>query len=718
MKIIDRIFEAFGYAKADRSFVMDTGPASGSSGYIIGRQMPANYQAYLKQYGDATWVYTCIYRIATKGAGIPLKLYRKTKSGEQLSYEEIHTHPLIDLLETVNPTIDGYDLREATIAFEELTGNAYWLLDMFVNGKPTEIWPLNPYRVRVIPDPKDYVAGYIYEYAPGKQVRFDKNAILHFKYFNPTDDYYGLSPLSAGRVAVETQRHGDLYNYNFFQNSAEPRGILSTAQPLSPEQRNRIGAAWKSMHGGVRNAHKTAIFEAGMEWKQTSITQKDMQFIDQKKMTREDILGVFGVPPALVGIFEYANYANSQEQRKIFWEDTMMPKLKKMENVINSFLIQPYDSNLVARFDMSVVEALKENEKLKSETDEVLTRSGIKTINEVRAERGMEDVAWGSTWNAPMNLLPITSPRPEPTAPGSEPEPAAEPEQEGTPGSAARKDGEPEPAATPPTTPEEPSKPIEPPVAAGEQDTPEGQEKAARTKLWQEFKAMAEDWENKYKPVLRKNFTELEREVIQNLRDTGLENFQRSVRMTQKENIKQKLDVIFWADAEARKQMVKDGKPYIAGSMSDQAKREIRRYRLPLDWSVENPEVRRALDEKIFKFGKQITLILEDTKEELRQTLKDAIAAGETISQVEGRIENVFDLARGYRTERIARTEIISATNEGSMRAYDLSGTVEKKVWISPRDSDVRPSHQIDGEAVDTEDAFSNGLQFPGDPSG
>jgi len=694
MKIIDRLMNAFGYAKAS-SRVYQIGTGYEGTGNL-GRSTPQNYRTYLQQYADVSWVYSCIYRIATKGAGVPLKLYRKKIKGDKIVYEEIMNHPLLTLLETANSLMGGFDLLEATFSYLELTGNSYWLLDSVTGGKPTEIYPLNPFRIKIVPHPREHIKEYKYDVGQGKIITLEKEFVIQFKYFNPTDDFYGLSPISAGRLAIDTQDFGDKYNRNFFVNSAEPKGALVVTGDLTDDQRKRTIAAWNSAHRGVSNVHKMMIEEGGMKWEQRGLSQKDMDFVNSKKMTREDILGVFGVPPSLVGVFEYANYANAREQRQIFWKDTMIPKLKKLENTINSFLVTLFDPNLVVEFDLSGVESLKEDEKIRAEINEILTRSGTRTINEVREELGLERVAWGDTWNAPMNLMPITSPKPEPTSPGER-------------GKAI------------PTGPE--LEAIAQYVAdkRAKTDDPGGdeekeREKVINDKIWQYFKLSTEAWERKFKPILRGEFTGQERETIRNLRDHGWGKLRTEILGTKKENVNQRIDVILFDEKEAGKAMRKSAKPIVKGSLADQAKKEIARLGLGIDFDVDNPEVVKWIDKKLFKFSDDVN---RATKESLRKQLKTAIDEGEGIKEVEKRIENVFDIARGSRTEKIARTEMVSASNNGTMSAYKQSGVVEKKSWISSRDGDVRDSHRMDSEdPVGLDEPFSNGLMFPGDPSG
>jgi SPP1 gp7 family putative phage head morphogenesis protein len=416
-----------------------------------------------------------------------------------------------------------------------------------------------------------------------------------------------------------------------------------------------------------------------------------MEFVNTKKLTREDILGVFGVPPSMVGVFEYANYANTKEQQKIFWQNTMMPKLSKMEAVINSFLVQPYDPNLICKFDYSGIEALHEDQKLKAEVDEILTRSGIKVINEVREDRKLTPVRWGDVWNAPMMLMPIMSPRPEA---GPEKPPQEEEEGKGTTHI--------KPQAVKTSEPDEISE--------------EDRAKAIRDKIWAYFKAGTEAWERKFKPILRDLFTGQEREAIRNLRDSDWKaNPLARILPKMDYTGKDRISVLLFSLKEANRIFRQSGKPIISGALEDKAKIEIDRLGLGIDFDVSNPAVQAWISDKTFKFANEVN---KETLSVLRDELREAISTGEGIKEAEKRIERVFDMARGYRTERIARTEIISAYNNGAMEAYEQSGVVEEKEWISSRDADVRPSHQIDGEQVGLGEQFSNGLEYPGDPAG
>lgn len=74
------------------------------------------------------------------------------------------------------------------------------------------------------------------------------------------------------------------------------------------------------------------------------------------------------------------------------------------------------------------------------------------------------------------------------------------------------------------------------------------------------------------------------------------------------------------------------------------------------------------------------------TRNALRREIRDAIRLGEGIPEVQSRVEKVFGWAKNYRAERIARTEMTRASNQGTLEGMRQSGIVEGKEWIAAAD--------------------------------
>ncbi len=655
-----------------------------------------NMADYLGKYADQAWVYACIRIIQSKAAGVPLRIYKK--QGDDFS--EIKEHPIQQLIESANPFMNGYDLLESTHGFIDLVGNAYWLLDMFIDGKPTEIYPISPQYIKIKADKEKGIVGYEFSITPGKvDETFLPEEILHFKTWNPLDEFYGLAPLSAARDSSDMMMYSDQYNKNFFMNGAEPGGFLTSDLPIDEDSKARIGKVWSKIHQGVRKSHKVAILDGGLKFQASTAKNNEMQFVELKKMTREDVLSVFQIPPIMLGI--EASYANAKEQRQIFWKDCIIPRLRKVESVLNERLGKHMDSSVVIRFDLSGVDELAEDADSRARADSVNVAAGIVTINEVRKIKNLPSVPWGDVWYAPFGLTPISSADSLPPAGGDSPAP-----------------NPPIPPAKPAASSDEPAKsksgdPENTPPS-GEVVTPVDEQVIRRDAVWVKYKGLTERLENRWAGPVRKLFNDQEREVVNNLRDSGWKGLVSQNKLDGMKRVKQSIDVVLFDRNNSHTEFRKTAHSLMTYTINAAAQDRIDDYELGIDFTLTNPAVTSWINSKAFKFSQKVN---ETTENALRDELTQAIANGETITEVEDRIARVFDIARGPRTAMIARTEVISASNEGSYAAYKQAN-VETLEWITARDNKVRDSHLIDGERTNLGVNFTNGLLYPGDPAG
>lgn len=97
----------------------------------------------------------------------------------------------------------------------------------------------------------------------------------------------------------------------------------------------------------------------------------------------------------------------------------------------------------------------------------------------------------------------------------------------------------------------------------------------------------------------------------------------------------------------------------------------------------------------------------ETTREALRQTLTEGVLAGESVDDLAVRVEDVFDAADTVRAERIARTEVVGASNWATRAAQKASGVVKKRAWVATRDGRARESHlDLDGKEAGIDEPF------------
>lgn len=106
---------------------------------------------------------------------------------------------------------------------------------------------------------------------------------------------------------------------------------------------------------------------------------------------------------------------------------------------------------------------------------------------------------------------------------------------------------------------------------------------------------------------------------------------------------------------------------------------------------------------------------------QMSSKLLQGILSGDSIPKIAQSLTDVIGNNMKAAT-RSARTMVTGAENVGRLDSYkelDEQGVIQKKVWIATPDERTRESHlEIDGEEVDIDEPFSNGLMYPADPDG
>lgn len=279
--------------------------------------------------------YRCVRLIAEAAASAPLKVGPDN-------------HPLARLLARPNPEQTGVELMEAFFGHLQVAGNAYLEAASIGADAPSELYVLRPDRMSVIPGADGWPVGW--EHRVGAQVRrFERDPInndapiLHLKLFNPSDDWYGLSPMEAAAFSIDIHNAGGAWNKALIDNAARPSGALiftgdGGADRLSEEQYRRLKQELEDMHLGAANAGRPLLLDGGLEWRPMSLSPADMDFTQARYSAARDIALAFGVPPMLLGIPGDNTYSNYREANLAFWRQTALPLAQKAARAIEGWI--------------------------------------------------------------------------------------------------------------------------------------------------------------------------------------------------------------------------------------------------------------------------------------------------------------------------------------------------------------------------------------------
>lgn len=345
------------------------------------------------------WVFAAVRTIANRVAATPLCIYRREGAG--LAEVSDPSHPAVRLFSAVNPFHTRYWLWSQTITFLELTGNAYWYIPRNGLGAPAEIWVCPSQGMRVLPDSRDFIAGYEYSNG-GRTVTFARDEIIHLRLPNPADLYYGQGPLQAAAETVDGHEAMKCVQRQLMRRGAWPGGVLESDSRLDDAAISRLRAQMETRYAGADNAGKWLVLEAGLKAREITLTPSEMAFAESAQLARDEILAIFGVPAAVIGLSQDVNRAVADAMDTIFARYCVAPLLQLIGDQLNQDLMPRFDPALCVQFESPVPEDRESQRRMARED----FQAGLLTRNEARAEGGYEQVARGDRFYVPANRAP------------------------------------------------------------------------------------------------------------------------------------------------------------------------------------------------------------------------------------------------------------------------------------------------------------------------
>lgn len=326
------------------------GPSSGTGGWSMFSGGKASDVRLMETYGEVGTVFAIVNRLASATSAVDWHLFRKAASGKKEDRIEVTSHAALDLINRPNKFMTRQEMIETGQQHVDLTGEADFMVSR-LGSIPLELWPIRPDRVTPVPDPWEFLAGYVYCSPGGEMVPMDVDEIVQLRMPNPLDPYCGLGPIQSILTDIDSSRYSAEWNKNFFLNSAEPGGIVQVDKRLGDDEFREMRDRWAEQHKGVSKAHRVAILEQGAQWVDRKMSQRDMEFTSLAGLSRDKILEAFGFPKAILGIVEDVNRASFEGAEYLFEKWLIVVRLERWKLAFNSDILPMYPGGDQLEFD-------------------------------------------------------------------------------------------------------------------------------------------------------------------------------------------------------------------------------------------------------------------------------------------------------------------------------------------------------------------------------
>lgn len=619
-------------------------------------------------YQQNIWVYRCVNELAKGVAGLDWLMYQDPRTGRG-RIQELPGHPALQLLRRPNPEQGKRAFFESYVGFMGLSGNGYLeVLTGDLSGLPRELWPVRPDRMRVVPDAKNRVGGYIYTLG-GREVAWDRDHVMHTKLFNPLDDWYGMSPIQAAAYAIDHDNESSAYDIGLLRNMAVPSGALVSQGELSDKSFTRLEKMMEEDHQGADNAGKPLVLDGGLDWKAMGLSPQDLAIIESQKWNATRICSAFGVPIEVVGLGD-TTYANKREARKGLYEEAIIPLAELIRDDLNSFLVPRYGERLRLDFDRDRIPALQEDQDKKWLR---VNGATFLTVNEKRAAMDYEELPEGDVILVPATQVPLEEAGMAPEAPDADPvdfDPDTDPDPKE--GKGRRQ------------------------VKAFNLVS----EKAKKAE-WKAQDRLRRSWEKRMAAVAAGMFRQEADAVVKAIREGD------ALLPFKEEPWVKRLEAAYTNVAEDF------GDRTLEGLKAEGAVIEVKTFEA---FRTEMLAVIKSV------VAQRVRNILDTTKDKVREAIEEGMAEEETFPEIADRVKAVYDGFTEKRAMTIARTEVLTASSIGNRYAAKEAGVPLVKEWVPTPDHRTRSHHRnVTPKQVDFDQPYIVGgapMMYPGDPSG
>ena len=345
-------------------------------------------------------VFGCVNIKANALAVIPIKVYKRTENGKL----EDRENSLYKILRYApNPNLTASEWKKMLSQDLDLQGNHYCQI---IWNRWGEVEALYPLRADCMCVEWGENRNKLYTYNGTKIPDYQ---VLHIMDIPDNEGLKGLTRVEIGRETLEladnTSRHGN----RVFKNGAAPSGVFTHKGTLTEDAYNRLKNDLEDRYTGVGNAGKTMLLEENLQFSAIEMKNTDAQWIESKKLNREEIATLFGVPVSMLNDPENTAFGNLSQKEQSFYNNTILPLIILCEErfYLNFLLTDKQQNELAIKFKYNSL--LRADTETRKEYYKDMHGIAVMNSNEIRNYEDMNGYKGGDEYFMQMSYDTVTN---------------------------------------------------------------------------------------------------------------------------------------------------------------------------------------------------------------------------------------------------------------------------------------------------------------------
>lgn len=335
----------------------------------------------------------CAARVIAEGIGqMPVRVVQETYDANGLARLTIKRDHWAHRLLAVRPNgwQTSYEFREGMIFNASLAGGSIAIKNT-VGGEVRELLPV-PAGSWTVEQLSDWAIRVRVDYSDKTHDYFDLGQVFYLR--GPSlDGFRGLAAIRQAREAIGLSKALERQQAKLAGNGGKPSGVLTFAQPLKPETKDKLRETWQEKFGANGDGG-IAILDGDAKFQSMTMTSVDAQYIETRRLQVEEIARVFRVQPImLMQADKAATFASAEQMFRNHVIHTLGPWIERFEQAANRDILS---NETGLRVDLDERNLLRGDFKDQAEYyAKALGAGGTPawmTQNEIRVEVGLNPV--------------------------------------------------------------------------------------------------------------------------------------------------------------------------------------------------------------------------------------------------------------------------------------------------------------------------------------
>jgi len=337
--------------------------------------------------------FACKTLIARDIAKLRVKLVEKDKND---IWSETTSPAFSPVLRRPNEYQTRNQFWECWVLSKLSRGNTYVLKVRDDRNVVTGLHVLDPTRVQpLVSDDgavfyrlsSDNLAGIDDIVVPAREIIHDRfNCLFH--------PLVGTPPVFASGLASMVAINGQKASALLFENASVPGGILTLPGEVNQEEEQRFKEQWE-LRFSRSNLGRVAVMTGGVKYEKMTMTNLEVQMIENLKWSAEVVCSVYHVPPYKVGVGVLPTYNNVQALNVEYYSQALQSHIEEIEEALDHSLGIGWGIGIGTEFDTENLLRMDSITLVTTIRDAV--GAGVMAPNEGRAKFDLKPVAGGDS---------------------------------------------------------------------------------------------------------------------------------------------------------------------------------------------------------------------------------------------------------------------------------------------------------------------------------